>query len=38
MKKQYQQPMTEALTMEPASILCASMIMDSTQADGIWGA
>ena len=27
MKKQYQQPTTEALTMEPSSILCASMII-----------
>ena len=38
MKKQYQQPMTEVLTMEPSSILCASMIVDPNPGDGVWGA
>jgi hypothetical protein len=34
MKKQYQQPITEALTMEPSSILCASLIIDPNEATG----
>ena len=38
MKKQYQQPTTEALTMEPSSILCASGFIDSTPGDDLWGA
>lgn len=37
MKKQYQQPTTEALTMEPASILCASMYTDSHPGDDLIG-
>ena len=38
MKKQYQQPTTEALKMEPSSILCASSFIDSTPGDHLWGA
>jgi hypothetical protein len=34
MKKQYQQPTTEALTMEPSSILCASMYIDPNEGAG----
>ena len=37
MKKQYQQPMTEALIMEPSSILCASSFIDPNAKDGMWG-
>ena len=38
MKKIYQQPMTEALVMEPSSILCASSFVDPNPSDGLWGA
>lgn len=38
MKKTYQQPITEALKMEPSSILCASMFVDPNPSDGNWGA
>ena len=34
MKKQYQQPTTEALKMEPSSILCASMYIDPIPGSG----
>jgi hypothetical protein len=34
MKKQYQQPITEALKMEPSSILCASLIIDPIPGSG----
>ena len=37
MKKQYQQPTTEALVMEPSSILCASSFIDQNPGDDIWG-
>ena len=37
MKKQYQQPITEALIMEPSSILCASGFIDDKPQDGMWG-
>ena len=37
MKKTYQQPMTEAIIMEPSSILCASAFIDPNAANGFWG-
>ena len=37
MKKVYQQPMTEAVIMEPTSILCASSFIDPDAANGLWG-
>ena len=37
MKKVYQQPMTEAVIMEPSSILCASSFIDPDAADNMWG-
>ena len=37
MKKVYQQPMTEAVNMEPTSILCASGFIDQNPEDGMWG-
>ena len=37
MKKQYQQPTTEALKMEPSSILCASSFVDPNPENGMWG-
>jgi hypothetical protein len=36
MKKQYQQPTTEALKMEPSSILCASLIIEGEGSGGGW--
>ena len=37
MKQQYQQPTTEALKMEPSSILCASSFIDPNAENGMWG-
>ena len=37
MKKTYQQPMTEALVMEPSSILCAIGFNDQNPTDNMWG-
>jgi hypothetical protein len=38
MKKTYQQPQTEAVILEPSSILCASAFIDTTPGDDMWGA
>jgi hypothetical protein len=38
MKKQYQQPISEAIIMEPSSILCASSFIDPSPGDDMWGA
>ena len=37
MKKVYQQPVTIATEMEPASILCASMYTDPNPGDDLIG-
>ena len=37
MKKVYQQPITEALMLEPSSILCASSFIDPNAENGMWG-
>ena len=37
MKKTYQHPITEALKMEPSSILCASSFVDPNPGDEMWG-
>ena len=34
MKKTYQQPQTDAILMEPSSILCASMYIDPNPGTG----
>jgi hypothetical protein len=37
MKKVYQQPITEAIIVEPSSVLCASGTIDRNPGNGIWG-
>lgn len=37
MKKEYQQPITAAIIVEPSSILCASGVIDRNPGHGIWG-